>query len=322
MIKKKNNHWIVDLRPDGAKGKRIIRQFATKAEALRFESYIRNQATQAKPWEPQKKEKTRIRELYDKWYEAKGKYLNKDCSVALIEFIEFANNSIFSAIQQSDWIDYQAHCQSKGNSLKTIKNKLGYINAFFNWAKKNKLTSVSNPFAEIELPKMQERELHYLTLKEIQALLEALEGPDREMYLIAKVCLSTGARLGEAQSLRRRQIQGNKLLFTQTKSKKNRAVGISEELKKELLNFTPDDQLFSQKKMHFDRVLKRLDLHKAKGQASHIFRHSFASHFILNGGNILSLQKILGHSSIAMTMRYAHLAKDYANDAIQFKPKF
>lgn len=38
-------------------------------------------------------------------------------------------------------------------------------------------------------------------------------------------------------------------------------------------------------------------------QAAHALRHTFASHFIQNGGNILTLQKILGHSSLAMTMR-------------------
>ena len=43
----------------------------------------------------------------------------------------------------------------------------------------------------------------------------------------------------------------------------------------------------------------------------HILRHSFASHFIMAGGNILSLQKILGHASIEMTLVYAHLAPDF-----------
>ena len=43
----------------------------------------------------------------------------------------------------------------------------------------------------------------------------------------------------------------------------------------------------------------------------HILRHSFASHFIMAGGNVLSLQKILGHASIEMTLVYAHLAPDF-----------
>ena len=45
-----------------------------------------------------------------------------------------------------------------------------------------------------------------------------------------------------------------------------------------------------------------------KGQLTHVLRHTFASHFMMNGGNILVLQKLLGHSSLTMTKRYAHLA--------------
>jgi len=47
---------------------------------------------------------------------------------------------------------------------------------------------------------------------------------------------------------------------------------------------------------------------------------TFASRFVMNGGNILTLQKILGHTSLAMTMRYAHLAPDHLQDAVRFGP--
>ncbi len=64
---------------------------------------------------------------------------------------------------------------------------------------------------------------------------------------------------------------------------------------------------------------------QATGQATmnwriFVLRHTFASHFIMNGGNLLTLQKILGHQSIQMTMRYAHLAPDHLNDAVKLNP--
>jgi site-specific recombinase XerD len=43
----------------------------------------------------------------------------------------------------------------------------------------------------------------------------------------------------------------------------------------------------------------------------HDIRHTFASHFMMNGGNIYDLQKILGHTSLDMTQRYAHLAPEH-----------
>ena len=54
--------------------------------------------------------------------------------------------------------------------------------------------------------------------------------------------------------------------------------------------------------------------------ASHALRHTFASHFIQKGGNILTLQKILGHSSLAMTMRYSHLAPEHLAEALRLSP--
>jgi len=64
-----------------------------------------------------------------------------------------------------------------------------------------------------------------------------------------------------------------------------------------------------------NQVLKRL-----KGKAHILLCHTFASHFIMNGGNILSLQKILDHSTLTMTIRYTHLAPDHLQDALKFAP--
>ena len=40
----------------------------------------------------------------------------------------------------------------------------------------------------------------------------------------------------------------------------------------------------------------------------HTFRHTFASHYIMNGGDLLALKEVLGHSNLKMVERYAHLA--------------
>lgn len=47
------------------------------------------------------------------------------------------------------------------------------------------------------------------------------------------------------------------------------------------------------------------------GRCWHMLRHTFASHYVMAGGSLLSLSKILGHASLTMTMIYAHLAPDY-----------
>ena len=60
-------------------------------------------------------------------------------------------------------------------------------------------------------------------------------------------------------------------------------------------------------------ALEGAKCHKMK---FHGLRHTFASHFIMSGGNILTLQKLLGHSSVAVTMKYAHLAPDFMKEEV------
>ena len=57
----------------------------------------------------------------------------------------------------------------------------------------------------------------------------------------------------------------------------------------------------------FQRCLKRAGLPRIR---FHDTRHSFAASWMMNGGNIYRLSKILGHSSVTVTERYAHLAPD------------
>lgn len=70
----------------------------------------------------------------------------------------------------------------------------------------------------------------------------------------------------------------------------------------------------------FRTVVHRVKIELPAGQLSHVLRHTFASHFMMNGGNILVLQKILGHTDIKMTMRYAHFSPDHLEDAVRLNP--
>lgn len=57
-----------------------------------------------------------------------------------------------------------------------------------------------------------------------------------------------------------------------------------------------------------------------RGQLTHVVRHTFAAHFMMSGGNILALQRILGHLDIKMTMCYAHLAPEHLETALYLNP--
>ncbi|PAU77751.1 hypothetical protein CK501_14955 [Halovibrio salipaludis] len=66
--------------------------------------------------------------------------------------------------------------------------------------------------------------------------------------------------------------------------------------------------------------MRRAGIELPQGQLTHICRHTYASHFVMNGGDILTLQRILGHSDIKLTMRYAHLSPDHLRSAIAYAP--
>ena len=70
----------------------------------------------------------------------------------------------------------------------------------------------------------------------------------------------------------------------------------------------------------FREGIERAGIDLPDGQMTHVLRHTFASHFMMGGGNILTLQKILGHQSLTMTMRYAHLAPDHLQEAKVLNP--
>lgn len=147
--------------------------------------------------------------------------------------------------------------------------------------------------------------------------------------MITKICLSTGARWSEAEGLRVSQVRNGQLHFSETKSGKNRSVPVDESLVEELNGYLEKkngsskaiaERYFQYGYGAFRTGLEESGLILPKGQLTHVLRHTFASHFMMNGGNILTLQKILGHSSLTMTMRYAHLAPEHLQEAKTLNP--
>ena len=201
-------------------------------------------------------------------------------------------------------------------SPNTANHELAYFRAMFNELKRLGEWHPPNPLQGMRRLKMDEPELAYLEQAQILELLTALDEADSDAGTIARVCLATGARWGEAVKLKPSQIKNGRITFTGTKSGKNRAVPISQDLEAKILERLP----FTDGMNTFKRTIAKLKLNLPKGQLSHILRHTFASHFMINGGNIITLQKILGHGSLAMTVRYAHLSPDHLSEVLDLNP--
>ena len=133
-----------------------------------------------------------------------------------------------------------------------------------------------------------------------------------------KMAVATGCRWSEAETLTGSQVVNNRITFIKTKGKKNRTVPITQELAEQLPR--KRGRLFSDCRKAFERAINRTKLELPEGQCSHVLRHTFASHFMRNGGNILVLQRILGHADIKETMKYAHFAPEHLDDALTKNP--
>lgn len=158
--------------------------------------------------------------------------------------------------------------------------------------------------------------MSFLSSAEINALLDTLKGDYR---LVALLCLSTGGRWSEVSTLTPSQLTQQRVIFLETKNGKKRIIPISEELETEVME-NASASLFRVDYENFCRKLRKVKPDLPRGQATHILRHTFASHFMMNGGNIIALQQILGHATIQQTMAYAHLAPDYLQNAVMLNP--
>lgn len=199
------------------------------------------------------------------------------------------------------------------------------MKAMFNELKRLGHWKKENPVKSMRSFQLQEKELSYLRRSQMESLLGELKAStNKHVLLIAKVCLATGARWSEGENLTITQLHNNRIQFANTKSKKVRAVPIHADLAGELQKhheaYGEGPRIFGSAYAAFREGIERAEIVLPKGQLSHSLRHTFASHFMMRGGNILALQRILGHSDLKMTMVYAHLAPEHLEEAVRLNP--
>lgn len=317
MIKKQNGKWFCDITIGGRGGKRFKRLFITQAEAKRFEAHAVNEYGKNKDWNNTKKDNRSLLDLANIWYDFHGKGLKdgQNRLKVLRNIIKHLNNPSISRFTKHDFLKYRNNRTDITHN--TINHHQAYLSAMLNELTRLDLID-NNPMHGIRRFKIEERELSFLNTEQITILLRALKYRSNDAYICAKVCLSTGTRWSEAVGIKPKNIKNNRINLSGTKNGKVRQLPISEALATEIKENAPFKDGYST----FNRVMADLDIDTPKGQLTHILRHSFASHFMMNGGDILTLQKTLGHSDLKMTMRYAHLSPEHLEKIITLNPLF
>lgn len=319
--KQENGTWLADIRPNGSTGKRYRKQFNTKADALRWEAWIKSKKTKTKDWEPEAIDNRRLSDLIKRWFDTHGQNLKKgeNYFALLSAGCKAMKNPLARELTAGHFSTYRNERLASGAAASSLNLERTLLGAVFNTLESLGEWTHGNPIRKAKRLKESAPKTRFLTLEEIDELLTALKTKRRShAYYIALICLATGARWSEAESLTLDQVTETHITFWNTKNGQNRSVPIT----RELYDTIPkrEGKLFKDGLEAFTIVSKELSFNFPPGQLTHILRHSFASHFAMAGGNLIALQKILGHSSLNITMRYAHLSPDYIDSARTLNP--
>lgn len=326
-IKKTATGWLADIQPGGRGGKRFRKTFKTQGEARAWEAWLTTQVNQDPKWAPERRDTRKLTDLVELWHSHHGAGLKAgaDTYSRLKQACEAMGNPVADRFSVEVFATYRKQRMDAGITASNMNREHAYLRAMFNELIRLGQWTKENPLANLRQFKVQQSELTYLTLDQITTLLDALShSRNQHVRLISKICLATGARWSEAEGLRDSQVANGLIEYARTKSGKTRAVPIDSALENEIkvhgARHGTMGRFFGYSISAFREGVERAGIELPDGQMTHVLRHTFASHFMMNGGNILTLQRILGHANVTMTMRYAHLSPDHLQEAKALNP--
>ncbi len=265
-------------------------------------------------------------ELCDQYWEIRGKNMRAHgISYTIDIWKEYFGNVPLREITQQKIERYLSDSvESRGWGTGSCNRYLIMLKALFSKAVEWGMLE-SSPAKPIEFLRGQEARTRFLTTDEIEKLLTAASNRFRPLLTLA---LHTGMRKGEIFRLRWQDIDFQTGLVTvnYSKSGKRRSIPMDETLIETLRTLpsrfgrgvvfpsqTTGEELTDVSKI-FPLVCGKAGL---EGVHFHDLRHTFASHLVMRGVDLRTVQELLGHATLAMTMRYAHLAPEHRAKAVR-----
>lgn len=202
---------------------------------------------------------------------------------------------------------------------KEIKCLKLVLNKAIEWGKLDK-----NPVAKVRFLREPQRKLRFLDVDEIKRLINTCPPQLKSVVITA---LNSGMRRGEILGLKWENVDlNNKIIYlTDTKSGGSREIPINSVLYQTLKELSEktgtsyvfenrDGKPYSDIRTAFKTTLKNAGI---KNCRFHDLRHTFASHLVMAGIDLLSVKELLGHKELEMTLRYAHLSPDHKKSAVE-----
>jgi len=257
----------------------------------------------------------------------------------LNQFKKYFENKNILTLTESD---IKSFIRSLDKTEKTKAHYLTVLNSFYNFlCNENKIKI--NPCENIKQPKLPKKLPNYLTIEEVDKLLDVrLDNPlAYRNKAMLELLYSTGIRISELINLKLNNIDfTDELIRVMGKGSKERIIPLGEEAIKYLKMYinqyrnlilktkTSDDLFINNfgnkitRQGFFKIIKKECAIHGIEKNVSpHTLRHSFATHMLNNGADLRIIQELLGHSDISTTQIYTHISKDKIKQDYELHPR-
>lgn len=264
-------------------------------------------------------------------------YTVRNYTTDLLDFFQFLRAKGIDSLKEVDrhtLRDYLSHLMEKGFVKASIARKLSAIRSFYRYLLREEIISTS-PVATTSSPKLDRRLPSFLTIEEINRLLEApdLSTPQglRDRALM-ELLYASGLRVSELVSLNLEQVNlDTNEIRVWGKGSKERVVLMGKPAARALTAYLDQGRpkLLGEKRssaLLLNRYGKRLIERRVqrilekytniagigKRVYPHMLRHTFATHLLDGGADLRVVQELLGHASLSSTQIYTHVSKSQA----------
>ncbi len=220
--------------------------------------------------------------------------------------------------------------EEKNGSNSSIDRKLSGLRGFYKFLANEGIVS-KNVFSLVSGPKKEKKLPRYFEYNELEELFNVCDDSPigQRDLLILEMLYGTGVRVGELVNIKVKDIDlSTKSILILGKGNKERIVTYGEYCEEALvkylrdgylrLNVLNEDYLFLNKnggaitergvRYVLEQIIKKTSLNK--NISPHMLRHSFATHLLNEGCDLITVQKLLGHESIKATQIYTHVTTD------------
>ena len=270
---------------------------------------------------------------YLKYQKNYSDYTALNYSSDIDEFFTFLDSEIidFLDITYDEIRFYLMKLKEKNDKNISIDRKLSSLRGFYKYLANEGFVK-SNPFSLVSGPKKDKKLPRYFEYNELEELFNVpdLSTPiGKRDRLLLEMLYATGVRVGELVSIKVRDIDlSNKTILILGKGNKERIVSFGEYCYDSLidyldngyneLNIKHEEYLFinnnggvlTERGVRYilDKIIKQTSIQKSI--SPHMIRHSFATHLLNEGCDLITVQKLLGHESIKATQIYTHVTTD------------